>query len=171
MHIDAGRHQPGHQGIFDGGGIGAEIVSRHQFQRHMHLMQQRTKAHTQRLHAHQVDFLAKQPARVIFAKTGGLDHGAGFIGSRIGNKLGQGNGKHDSASCQREALCIALPEPKKSRRYCQRLLFQAQAPVADLNGRNFAQKAHAQQAFRHRTFGHDDGFDILHFNCAKFDRF
>jgi hypothetical protein len=32
---------------------------------------QRAEPHAQRLDAHQVDFLAEQPARVVFAKAGG----------------------------------------------------------------------------------------------------
>ena len=50
-----------------------------------HLVDQRAEAHAERLDAHQVDLAAEQPARVIFAKAGGLHHRLGFVG--IGVRL------------------------------------------------------------------------------------
>jgi hypothetical protein len=46
-------------------------------------LDQRAEPHAERLHAHQVDFLPEQPARVVFAKAGGLHHWFGFVGIGI----------------------------------------------------------------------------------------
>jgi len=39
---------------------------------------------TERLHSHQIDLGSQQPARIIFAKAGGLHQRLGFIGISVG---------------------------------------------------------------------------------------
>ena len=58
------------------------------------LADQRAEPHAQRLDAHQVDFLPEQPARVVFAEPGRLDHGLGFIGVGIRRQRGFRLRKH-----------------------------------------------------------------------------
>ena len=55
---------------------------------HAEFAEQRAEAQAQRLHAHQVDFLLEQPARVVFAKAGRLHHRLRFIGVAVGAELG-----------------------------------------------------------------------------------
>ena len=56
------------------------------------LADQRAEAHAQRLHAHQVDLLPEQPARVVFAEAGRLDHRLQLIGIGVGREAGSGFG-------------------------------------------------------------------------------
>ncbi len=42
------------------------------------LVNERAEPKPERFHAHQVDFAAEQPARVVFAKAGGFHHRLGF---------------------------------------------------------------------------------------------
>ena len=58
------------------------------------LRDQRAQPHAERLHAHQVDFLVEQPARVVFAKARGLHHRLGFEGVGIGQQRGSWLGEH-----------------------------------------------------------------------------
>ena len=57
-------------------------------------MDQRSEAKSQRLDTHQIDLAAEQPARVIFAEAGGLDHRLGFIRVRVRLQQGLWLGKH-----------------------------------------------------------------------------
>src|SRR5947199_10453871 len=50
------------------------------------LMDQRAEAEPQSLHAHQIDFFLKQPARIVFAEAGRLHHRLGFVGVSIGSQ-------------------------------------------------------------------------------------
>ena len=100
LHLHARRHQAGHQRIFDRGGIGAEVVARRQFRFHAHFVQKRAEAQPQRLHAHQVDLLLEQPARVIFAKAGRLHHRRGFVFVGIGGERRNGFRKHARSCCR-----------------------------------------------------------------------
>jgi hypothetical protein len=58
---------------------------------------QRPEPHAQCLNTHQVDFLAEQPAGVVFAKPGGLHHRLGFIGIGIRHQYGFRLRKHQDA--------------------------------------------------------------------------
>ena len=78
--LHARRHQAGDQRHLDRGRIAAEIVAGDELRLDAQLVDQRAEAKPQRLHAHQVDLFAEQPARVVFAKAGGLHHRLGFIG-------------------------------------------------------------------------------------------
>ena len=51
---------------------------------HAQLVEKRAQTEAERLDAHQVDLLLEQPARVVFAKARGLDHGLRFIGEGVG---------------------------------------------------------------------------------------
>ena len=86
MNPASGRHQPADQRIFDRRRIAAEIVAGDDVRPHAHLADQRAEAHAERLNAHQVDFLFEQPARVVFAKAGRLDHRLRFIGVGVGRQ-------------------------------------------------------------------------------------
>ncbi len=61
---------------------------------HAEFMDQRAEPEPQRLDAHQVDLATEQPARVIFAKAGGLHHRLGLVGVGVGLQLRLGLGKH-----------------------------------------------------------------------------
>src|SRR5215210_2012218 len=61
---------------------------------------QRAQPHAQRLNPHQVDFLAEQPARVVFPKPGRLHHRLGFISIGIRHQHGFGLRKHSNALLQ-----------------------------------------------------------------------
>ena len=84
VNLDARRHEADRQRIFDRGRIGAEIMAGDEFRRHAHVMDERAETKPQGLHAHEVDLLFEQPARVIFAKAGRLHHRGAFIGVGIG---------------------------------------------------------------------------------------
>ncbi len=94
-HPHAGRHHAGGQRHLHRRGIAAEIVSGDDIGLDAHFMHQRADAHAEPLHAHQVDFLAEQPARVVFAKPGRLHHRLRFVGIGIRRKLRRGLRKHD----------------------------------------------------------------------------
>ena len=83
-HLDAGRHQPRDQRVFDRGGIGAEIVADDDSLGNAEFAEQRAKAHAERLNAHQVEFAPEQPARIVFAEAGGLHQRAQIIGVAVG---------------------------------------------------------------------------------------
>ena len=59
-----------------------------------HFVQERPEPEAQRLHAHQVQLLLKEPARVIFTKAGGLDERRLLIGQSIGLQFGDGLWEH-----------------------------------------------------------------------------
>ena len=88
VHLAARRHQAGDQRVFDRGRIAAEIVAGNDFLFDAEFRNQRAEPHAQRLNAHQVDFLLKQPARVVFAKAGCLHHRPGFELIGIRNQHG-----------------------------------------------------------------------------------
>ena len=94
VNFYARRHEPDRQRLFDGSRIGAKIVAGHDVRRHAELAYQRAETESQRLHAHQVDFLPQQPARVVFAKAGGLHQRLGFIGIGVGRERGLRLGEH-----------------------------------------------------------------------------
>ena len=56
--------------------------------------EQGAEPQAQRLDAQQVDLLPEQPARVVFAKAGGLDQRLGFVRVGVGDERGFGLGKH-----------------------------------------------------------------------------
>ena len=77
--LQAGGHQAGDEGIFDGRGIAAEIVPGDDLLLHAHAADQRAEPHAERLHAHQVQlgrlvrsWMPEPPARIVFAKPGRL---------------------------------------------------------------------------------------------------
>ena len=80
-------HQPGGQGELDRGRIAAEVVADDDLALDPKLRKEAREAEPQRLRAHQVDLLLEDPARVIFAKPGRLDHRPRFIGVGVGQKL------------------------------------------------------------------------------------
>jgi hypothetical protein len=86
VHLAARRHQARDQRVFDRGRIAAEIVPGDDLLFDAEFCDQRAEPHAERLHAHQVDFFAEQPARVVFAKAGRLHHRLGFIG--VGVEVG-----------------------------------------------------------------------------------
>ena len=92
--VAARRHQPRHQGGLHRGRIGAKIVAGHHLRRDAELVDERAEAEPQRLHPHQVDFLLQEPARVVFAKAGGLHQRLGFIGIGVGRERGLRLGEH-----------------------------------------------------------------------------
>ena len=112
VHLHPGGHQAGHERELDGGGIGAEIVAGDDLRLHPHLVQQRAEAEPQRLHAHQVDLLLEEPARVVFAEAGGLHHRLRFVGLRVGLQGRLRGGEHGASRGSRR-LC---PSPVNSQR-------------------------------------------------------
>jgi hypothetical protein len=60
-------------------------------------VEQRGEAEAQRLHAHQVDLALVEPARVVFAEAGRLDHRPGFVGVGVGLELGLRLGEQGAA--------------------------------------------------------------------------
>ena len=108
VHLAARRHQAGDQRVFDRGRIAAEIVAGNDFLFDAEFPDQRAESHAQRLNAHQVDFLLKQPARVVFAKAGCLHHRPGFVGIGIRNQHGFGLREHGAAL---SINCEGTPQP------------------------------------------------------------
>ena len=98
MHLRAASKHAGYQRTFDARRIGAVIVPRHDPHRHAALPHQRRHGHANRLHPHQVDFLREEPARVVFAETGGLHIRQaleiGGVGLQIPARLRKGLGCH-----------------------------------------------------------------------------
>ena len=77
-------HQPRGQRQLDRGRVAAEIVADDDFARNAELLQEAREAEPQRLRAHQVDLLLEEPARVVFAKPGRLDHRLRFVRVGVG---------------------------------------------------------------------------------------
>ena len=96
VNLAARRQQPRNQRIFDRGRIAAEIMPGDDLLFGAEFRDQRAQPHAQRLNAHQVDFLAEQPAGVVFAKPGRLHHRLGFIGIGIRNQHGFRLRKHSN---------------------------------------------------------------------------
>ena len=98
VHLRAASKHAGDQRVFDARRIGAVIVPRHDPGRHAALPHQRRHGDADRLHPHQVDFLREQPARIVFAKTGGLHVGQpleiGGVRLKIPARLRKGLGCH-----------------------------------------------------------------------------
>ena len=69
------------------------------------LVDQRAEPHAERLHAHQVDLLLEQPARVVFAKAGRLHQRLGFIRIGVGRERGLG---HRETSRPRNLGCCGV---------------------------------------------------------------
>ena len=88
VDLAARGQQPRNQRVFDRGRIAAEIMPGDDLLPVAEFRDQRAEPHAQRLNPHQVDFLAEQPARVVFAKAGRLHHRLGFVGVGIGNQHG-----------------------------------------------------------------------------------
>ena len=65
--------------------------------RHTHLVQQCAETEAQRLHAHQVELLPEQPARIVFAKAGGFYQSSRFILERIRDEGLRGFLKHETS--------------------------------------------------------------------------
>ena len=84
QHLHPALQQADRQGLFDGDGIGAEIVTDDDFRLDILFVHIGGKAQTQCLNAQKVDFLLQNPARIIFTKTCGLDESLCLIGCRIG---------------------------------------------------------------------------------------
>ena len=55
-------------------------------------------AETDGVEAHEVDFLGEEPARVVFAKAGGLDERVALEVGRVGFEIGARTGQHEGAS-------------------------------------------------------------------------
>src|SRR6185312_13676659 len=68
VHLATGRRQPDDQRLLDRERIRTEVVADGDARRDAGLVQKRAEAKPERLDAEQVEFLAEQPARVIFAK-------------------------------------------------------------------------------------------------------
>ena len=98
VNLAARRQQSRNQRIFDRGRITAEIVPGDNLLFGAEFGNQRAQAHAERLNPHQIDFLAEQPASVVFAKPGRLHHRLGFIGIGIRNQNGFRLRKHLDAS-------------------------------------------------------------------------
>ncbi len=71
MDFAAGAHQADRQRLLDGERIGPVIVARNHLGLDADLMEIGSQSQAQRLYAQKIDFLAEQPARVIFAKAVG----------------------------------------------------------------------------------------------------
>src|SRR5207237_2395962 len=83
-YATAGGHQPKRRRLLDRRRRGAEIVAGDALQRDAALVKIDAERETQRLHADEIDLLREQPARVIFAETGGRDQRLGFKSQRVG---------------------------------------------------------------------------------------
>ena len=75
-------------------GIGPEVVPDDDPFGHAAGLEQSRDPKADALQAHQVDFLWKQPARVVLAKTRWLDQGQAFEFSRVGFQVGTRRGQH-----------------------------------------------------------------------------
>ena len=75
-------------------GIGAEIMAGDDLRLDAQFVDEGAKAHPERLHAHEIDFLSEQPARVVLAKAGGLHQRLRFISVSVGCKREFRLGKH-----------------------------------------------------------------------------
>ncbi len=93
-------HQPRSQRQLDRGRIAAEVVADHHLARNAEFLQEARQPEAERLHAHQIEFLLEQPARVVFAKSGRLDHRLGFVGVGVGEELRDGFGEQRRASAK-----------------------------------------------------------------------
>ena len=94
VHLASRGHEPRYQRGLHRGRIGAKIVAGHDLGLHAELMDKRAEAKPERLHAHEIDFSAQQPARVVFAKPRGFHQRLRFIGVGVGGQRGFGFGKH-----------------------------------------------------------------------------
>ena len=92
-HLQPPGHQPGGHGELDRGRIAAEVVADDDLALDPKLRKEAREAEPQRLRPHQVDLLLENPARIIFAKPGRLDHWPRFIGVGVGQKLRRRLGK------------------------------------------------------------------------------
>jgi hypothetical protein len=110
VHLAARRHQAGDQRVFDRGRIAAKVVPGDDFLPYAQFRDQRAEPHAQRLNPHQVDFLTEQPARVIFAKAGGLHHRLGFIGISVRYQSWLRLGKHSGGLAWAETARRSLSE-------------------------------------------------------------
>ena len=117
VHLAARRHQPGDQRQFHRGRIAAEIVAGDDLRLHAHVADERAKPHAERLHAHQVDFFFQQPARVVFAKTGGLHQRRGLIGVGIGRQTWLSAWETSTSSKSKQVALNSIPQrtgPRKA---------------------------------------------------------
>jgi len=73
VNLAAAGQQPGHQGLFHGGGIPAVVMADDDAFWHAATRKERGHAKADGIEPHQVDFVGKEPARVIFAKPRRLD--------------------------------------------------------------------------------------------------
>jgi hypothetical protein len=96
-------HEAADERGFHRGGVGAEIMAGDDLRPHAQFMDEGAKAHPERLHAHQIDFISKQPTCVVLAKPGGLHQRLGFIGIGVGFKRKFRLGKHRSSLNGRRA--------------------------------------------------------------------
>ena len=71
------------------------------------LVEQRGEAEAERLHAHQVDLALVEPARVVFAKAGRLDHRPRFVVVGVGLEFGLRLGEQMRLSAGRGRPCLA----------------------------------------------------------------
>ena len=107
VHPAAGRHEAVCERHLDRRRIGAEIVTGNDVRPHPEFVDQRAEAEPQRLDTHQVDLAAEQPARIVFAKAGGLHHRLGLVGIGIGLELRFGLGKHSDLAGTGSGAAIA----------------------------------------------------------------
>ncbi len=89
-HFATGLHQPDGEGLLDGKRIAAEIVTGGDGGAHAHFMQIGAQPQTESLHAQKVQFLAEQPAGVIFPEAVGGDLGFVFVSRGVGLEVGTG---------------------------------------------------------------------------------
>ena len=73
MNFAAAGEKPGHQGLLHGGGIPAVVVTDDNALWHTAPRKERGHAEANGIEPHQVDFVRKEPARVVFAKPHRLD--------------------------------------------------------------------------------------------------
>src|SRR5262249_57146944 len=78
--------------------MAAEIVAAHAAGFDAERVNERAERDTERVHAHQVDLAAKEPARIVFAEAGGLHQRLRFVGVGIGLERGFRFGKHRESS-------------------------------------------------------------------------
>ena len=114
VHLAARRHQAGHQRQLHRGRIGTEVVASDDLRLDTHLSNKRAQPHAERLHAHQIYFFFQQPARVVFAETGGLHQRRRLIGIGIWRERRLRRRKHQILKSGMLELNSLTREPRKA---------------------------------------------------------
>ena len=89
FHLDAGLHEADDQGVLDRQRIVAIVVADGDHGGDAALVHLGAEAEAEGRHARQVDLVRVFPARIVFAKAGGLDHRIAQERPRIGGDVGQ----------------------------------------------------------------------------------